>query len=87
MRVDYDGMSNTQTIECFVSLRQAAAQLGLSIVWLRSEAKAGRVPYLQAGNRMKFHLATVEAELIQRSATEGQTQTDKNTNDRESVAV
>lgn len=64
MRVDYDRMSDNQTTESFVPLRQAALNLGLPIVWLQAEAKAGRIPNLKVGRRMYFNCEAVKAELI-----------------------
>ena len=34
-----------------LSAYATARQLGVSVRWLRSEIRAGRIPFLQAGNR------------------------------------
>ena len=66
MRVDDARMDESQTTEKFVSSRQAAMRLGLPIVWLKREARAGRIPCLRLGNRMRFHVEAVERSLLER---------------------
>ena len=51
----------------FLSLRQTANQLGVSVVWLKTEAQAGRIPCLKAGRKLLFSLALVEKELLLRA--------------------
>ena len=67
MRVDDARMDTRQPTEKFVPLRQAAIRLGLPMVWLKNEAKAGRVPCLRAGNRVMFHVDAVERALLERA--------------------
>jgi len=44
---------------------------GLSMAWLRREARAGRIPSFRAGRRLLFDPDAVEASLIER-AREGE---------------
>ncbi len=71
MRVDDARMDTRQPTEKFVPLRQAAIRLGLPMVWLESEAKAGRIPHLKAGNRRLFHVDAVERALLDRAEHRG----------------
>ena len=50
--------------ETLLPLLAAAARLGVSGPWLRKEAEAGRLPCLRAGNRLLFHIPTVEKILV-----------------------
>lgn len=50
-----------------VLLSVAAASLGVTTKWLRSEADAGRIPHLKAGDRLLFDLETVERLLLERA--------------------
>lgn len=43
-------------------------RLGISAVWLRNEARAGRIPSLLAGRRRLVNLTAVEASLAHRAA-------------------
>lgn len=56
--------------EVFLSLRRAAARLGVPANWLRREAHAGRVPHLRVGRRLFFNLAEVEGALLNRAKQE-----------------
>ena len=51
-----------------LSLARMARRLGVTCTWLRSEADAGRVPSLRAGNRYLFSPQAVEAVLAARAA-------------------
>lgn len=53
----------------FVSASSAAERLGVTASWLKAEARAGRVPFLQAGGKRLFNVATVEAALLARATT------------------
>ncbi|MCK4873579.1 MAG: hypothetical protein KAS72_12725 [Phycisphaerales bacterium] len=48
-------------------LDQVARALRVPTRWLRSEAEAGCVPCLKAGNRYLFDLPSVEAVLLERA--------------------
>ena len=57
-----------------LTLRQLAEQLNLSRTWLETEARGGRLPYLQAGHRRLFSVEAVRAELLRRANGDGQQQ-------------
>ena len=57
-----------------VPLTLAARWCGVRSSWLRSEAKAGRLPGFQAGDRWLFDLAQLEEALAQRVREEGREQ-------------
>jgi len=61
-------MSNAKVSESFLSLQRAAARLGVPAAWLRSEARAGRVPHLRVGRRMLFNPDAVQHVLLERAA-------------------
>jgi hypothetical protein len=44
-----------------------ARKLGLSAVWLKAEANAGRIPCLKVGRRLLFNAAAVERALLARA--------------------
>jgi hypothetical protein len=48
-------------------LARAARRIGVTAVWLKGEADAGRVPYLRAGPRYLFHLAALTSALAERA--------------------
>ncbi len=50
-----------------LSLSRLGRRLGLTQQWLRTEADAGRIPCLRAGNRYVFDLAAVQETLSQRA--------------------
>jgi excisionase family DNA binding protein len=50
-------------------LNQAAQELGLTSHYLRNEIKAGRLPYLRAGNRYIIDVEQVE-EFLKNKACE-----------------
>lgn len=60
---------NTQATETFLSAERAAIRLGVPAAWLKAEARAGRIPHLQAGRRVLFNLAIVEQALLERAET------------------
>ena len=52
-----------------VSVRQLSRELGVSQVWLREEAEAGRIPALPAGGRnFVFDRESVETALAERAS-------------------
>lgn len=51
----------------FLPLQQTASRVGVPVKWLRSEAKAGRIPFVQAGRRMLFKASQVTDELERRA--------------------
>jgi hypothetical protein len=51
-------------------LNRMARRLRVTTAWLRSEADAGRVPCLKAGNRYIFCAPAVERILAERAARE-----------------
>ena len=69
-------MGGAEVAELFVSLKRAAARLGVPATWLRAEALACPVPYLCVGRRMLFHPAAVERTLLERAAQEALASTD-----------
>jgi hypothetical protein len=62
-------MYDTKVVEPFLSLNRAALRLGVPEAWLKTEAKAGRIPCLRAGRRLLFSLSAVEAALLERAHT------------------
>lgn len=52
-----------------IPLRLMARRLGVPVRWLREEAKAGRLPHLNAGGRILVHPEAVECELTARAAS------------------
>lgn len=50
----------------FTSLHRLAQLTGLPAEWLKREAKAGRIPYLEIGRRMMFNPKLVEQALMNR---------------------
>jgi hypothetical protein len=50
-----------------VTLAQAARALGLPASWLRSEADAGRIPCLIAGDRYLFDLEVLRDLIMERT--------------------
>lgn len=56
--------------DTLLSLARMARRLGVTAVWLRCEADAGRVPCLRAGKQYLFAAGAVEAALAERAATE-----------------
>lgn len=57
--------------ESFLSLRRAAARLGVPATWLRSEVDAGRLPHLRAGRRLLLNPQAVETALLERAEQTG----------------
>ena len=66
----YQGMNEFHTPEVFLSVRRTAARLGVPAAWLRTEALAGRVPYLRAGRQLLFNPLAVETVLLERAIQE-----------------
>jgi hypothetical protein len=61
-------MINATELDTLRSLARRFKRYGLSVVWLKAEADAGRLPCLKAGRRLLFDPAAVEAELLRRAA-------------------
>lgn len=60
--------------EELLSLSRAARRVGVTSLWLKGEAEANRVPYLRAGRRLLFDLASLAESLRVRAASgEGRT--------------
>jgi hypothetical protein len=51
-----------------LSLSRAARRMGVTAQWLKAEAKAGRVPCLQAGTRYLFDSLALARTLSERAA-------------------
>jgi excisionase family DNA binding protein len=51
----------------FISIDGAANYLGVPRLWLRNEAKQGRIPFIKAGKVILVHLELVEKQLIEQS--------------------
>lgn len=51
----------------FVGIRTLARVTGLSLTWLDSEARGGRLPMLTAGRRRLFNVEAVESALLDRA--------------------
>ena len=47
-----------------------ASQLNLPISWVKSEARAGRLPHLKDRRQLRFKLQAVQQALLQRAAQE-----------------
>ena len=63
-------MNETPTSE-LVNLRELARQLrrfGITHVWLKQEAEAGRLPCMHTGKRLLFNAQAVEDALLRRAA-------------------
>lgn len=71
-------MEPVQTSEVFLPLHRAASRLGVPSSWLRTEALAGRVPYLRVGRRLLFNPAAVEGVLLDRASQEAKGIADAN---------
>jgi hypothetical protein len=50
-----------------IPLAAMARQLHVKPSWLADEARAGRVPHLEAGDRLLFHPPAVEKVLLARA--------------------
>ena len=61
---------DNQTSTTFVYLTGLADQLGLPIHWLKAQARAGRIPHLDAGGVLLFNVPAVRIAL---AATAAQT--------------
>ena len=68
--VDKAGVCSVAPSETEEVRRALGVLLGVPAAWLRSEAEAGRVPYLRAGRRLLFNLAEVERSLLERARRE-----------------
>ena len=63
-------MNETSTSK-LVNLRELARQLrrfGITHVWLKQEAEAGRLPCMHTGKRLLFNTQAVEDALLRRAA-------------------
>jgi hypothetical protein len=52
-----------------LNLHQLAERLGIDANWIRTQAEAGKLPYLPASNRMLFNPAAVITVLASMAAT------------------
>ncbi|WP_432797183.1 helix-turn-helix domain-containing protein [Poriferisphaera sp. WC338] len=51
----------------YIDVTALASLLGLPREWVSKEAKAGRIPHIQAGRRLLFHPEAVEEALLART--------------------
>ena len=63
---------NDQRLCTLRDLAQRFRRYGLSMAWLRHEAKAGRIPSFRAGRRLLFDPDAVEAALIERAKADNE---------------
>jgi excisionase family DNA binding protein len=56
-----------------IGIAELAARLGLPVRWIKSEAKAGRLPHMRVGRRWLFNEQTVRDCLTARAGREGVT--------------
>jgi len=61
------GMEN----ESLISVVTLARRLALPPNWLRCEAKAGRIPALRVGRKLRFDFLSVRNALAKRASEEG----------------
>ncbi len=54
-----------------VNIVVLAKALRLPVRWLKSEAEAGRIPYLKVGRRFLFNIKAVEWALAERASKGG----------------
>lgn len=73
-------MKNEHHLCTLRDLAQRFRRYGLSMAWLRREAKAGRIPSFQAGRRLLFDPEAVEAALIQRAKSNADSESTKGVN-------
>ena len=52
----------------FVPITTLAYNTGLSVSWLRAEARANRIPFIKMGRRWMFNIDAVEQSLLERAA-------------------
>ena len=50
--------------EPFITAEELSERTGLSIPWLKREAKAGRLPCIHAGDRIRYDFASVRIALL-----------------------
>lgn len=55
-------------MELVISLNRLANRTKLPREWLRTEALAGRLPYLKVGRKLLFNPEAVERKLAERAA-------------------
>lgn len=53
-------------VRSFYTLDQAALTLNIPRAWFRREVEAGRIPYIDFGNRRMFDLESVHRALSER---------------------
>ncbi len=51
----------------FVPITTLAYRTGLSVSWLKAEARAGRIPFLRMGRRWMFNISAVEVAILERA--------------------
>jgi hypothetical protein len=58
---------NNKKLCTLKDLAKRFRHFGLSMVWLRQEAEAGRIPCFKAGRKLLFDPEAVEKSLIERA--------------------
>jgi hypothetical protein len=66
---EYHSGMNEETHTLFLPLDRAATRLGIPAAWLKREAKAGRIPCLQAGRQLLFEVEAVAQSLSARASS------------------
>ena len=61
-------MEHTADSHELLDLDRLARRLRIAKRWLKAETQAGRIPYLQAGQRKLYNPAAVRAALAQQAA-------------------
>ena len=54
----------------FVNLTSLSARTGLPAWWLKSEADAGRIPFLRVGKRMVFSVQAVQTAIAEQMSSQ-----------------
>lgn len=52
-----------ENLNCYVSTKQLASMLGVSVSTIYDQVKMGKIPYLRVGNRYRFNVQDVERAL------------------------
>ena len=67
---DLNGGTNgdtSATAGLLIDARDMARRLNVHESWVRTEQRAGRIPFVQVGRYVRFNPAQVQAALIQRN--------------------
>jgi len=64
-------MANDDSDKTFVTIKKAAVQIGVPVVWLEREAREGRIPVLRVGARRLCRVEAVRIVLDERSREGG----------------